>query len=193
MRGLPLDDLVYRAKVGEVTAEELLLVSAALTDHPERDAYKLLYVLGRAGARDQERLVAQFLDAPTDPQVAALALSILCTHWGLGDRYRASLLAFLRGRDWDVLGEARDAAVTAAGEYLRGTVDCEVLEALLAVAENDDDDLGARFAAEALARALGEGHASALPPAGESVERWTAVVRSRARTRLNAECPPDQS
>ena len=188
MDSLNVEDLVIRAKVGEVSGPELEAAANALERGAGKDTYQLLYVLGRTDSRKHERLIASFLDFEQDAQVAALALSILCSQWGLGERYREHLHGFLLGEDWDFIDEVKQAAISSAGEYLRSTSDCSILGTLFAIATSAPGDLNERFAVEALARSLGEPHSSAVFPAGADAKFWGEDILTRARQRLEAEC-----
>ena len=190
MNAMDVHDLVTRAKSGSVSERELDEVALALEHGAGKSTYRLLYVLGRMGSRRHEELVARYLDFNSDGQVAGLAVSILCTQWALGSKYRDPLLAHLKGMPWDVLDEAKQAAITAAGEYLRDGTDCPMLEVLLSVATTDSHDLNRRFATQALARALGEPHGRSVHPPGDEAEAWGADVVQRAAARFASECGP---
>lgn len=149
--------------------------------------YRCLYIIVRSEAREYEDLVAEFLDFDEDPQVAALALSGLCTHWQLGVRYRDYIQRYLRGVSWDIFDEVRMAAISASGEYLRSRRDCSMLRNLLANTEAGDSDI-ARFAVEAVARALGEPHKRAVPPSRAESDDWVNLIVSRGKQRVLSEC-----
>lgn len=185
-----VEDLVMRAKVGSICGPELEEVARTLQRGAGNDTYQLLYVLGRTASRTHERLIASFLEFEQDAQVAALALRILCIQWGLGQKYREHLEKFLQGESWDILDEAKQSAISCAGEYLRGVSDCAILKGLLLSANPVTDNLIARFAVEALARSLGESHSNAVLPAGADARSWRDKVRSRAQQRLVTECAP---
>jgi hypothetical protein len=188
MADLDTEDLMARVKLGTLSDGELDRVAVALEQGAGRDTYKLLYVLGRSFSRRHEDVIASFLKFSEDAQVAGLAISILCTQWKLGGKYREILETFLRGAEWDILDEAKVAAMTAAGEYLRDTVDCPIFLALLSIARSESGGLNGRFAAEALARALGESHADSVPPPGVSADTWIGRMVTRAEQRFGAEC-----
>jgi hypothetical protein len=96
-----------------------MVASLLARDAPRSDLYRLLYVLARSKATQYEPLVAGFLGHREDPDVARLALQTLCTFWGLTERYKGQVHAFLEGVEWDYFGDVRQVAMAAAGEYLR--------------------------------------------------------------------------
>lgn len=185
---LDVDDLVQRAKIGKVTNEEVGRIVAVLKGETSVDVYRLLYVLVRVSAREYEFLVARFINYPADPQVAALALSSLCVQWKLAHRYRHSILLALGGVEWDLFDELKQAAIAAAGEYLRSAKDPLVLDRLTNIATSCESELNRRFAVEALARALGESYSEAVFPrdVGEGCV-WAQAILDRAKRRLIAE------
>jgi len=185
---MDLEDLVDRAKQGLVRPSEITEVAAALTSLPDdsEDGYSLLYVLGRSEATQYEELVAGFLRSG-DPNLARLALQILCMFWDLTESYVDDLRAFLDGVEWDDDGWVQQIAVSAAGQYLRTHTDTAMLARLLELAEPDNDVLERRWALEALAVALGDPLAETLTAGGNDRAGWTARVLSRAEDRLAAE------
>lgn len=185
-----LDELVLRAKEGAVTAGEIEAVASALSsDANAAENYQMVYVLGRMGCRQYEDLLARFLNFPRDPQVAGLAISMLCVHWRLAVKYRDELLEALRGQPWDVEDEARVSAISASGEYLAGNSDCDVLARLIETAESDEFSHMRGFGLEALARALGAGYSDALIPRDQAAKAtWARDIMDRAQSRLLKEC-----
>lgn len=182
-----LADLVDRSKQGLVRKQELEEVAEALSSLPEgsEDGYSLLYVLGRSEAFQYEKLIAGFLRSG-DTNLARLALQILCTFWDTAESYADEMRAFLDGVEWDD-GWVQQAAVSAAGEYLRTHTDTGMLARLLEFAEPDNDWLDRRVALEALAVALRDPVAETLTAGGDDRAGWTARVLSRAEDRLAAE------
>jgi hypothetical protein len=137
------------------------------------------------GAREHEDLAARFIHYAPAPQVAALAINFLCVHWKLFHRYRPQVIEALRGIEWDLLDEVKQAAISAAGEYLGSTCDPPLLEEVMNIAESHEVDLSGRFAVEALARALGEPHSTAVFPRGaEEGRAWAQNILERANGRL---------
>ena len=186
----PIDtrDLAERAKTGDVSRAELADVAARLRGGAGDDAYTLLYILGRAPSYEHEDLMAEYLEFPEDPRLAALAVRILCTHWRRTEKYLPQVRALVQGVAWDEDRQVADAAVSAAGEYLSGARDCVLLAALLGLADATGADLTGRFAVEALARSLGQSHASATFPSGEAGAAWGASIVARAWARFELEC-----
>jgi hypothetical protein len=66
---------------------------------------------------------------------------ILCRWWDLTADYKEHLLRFLRGVEWDDLGEASRAASGVAGDYLREHTDPDLLEAVLDVYRSRDREV----------------------------------------------------
>lgn len=183
-----LEELVARSKEGHLSAQDVSQVVSALESGSGADTYRLLYVIGRAGFREHEDVVARFLDYTVDPQVVALSIHILCTQWGLGSGYRDRLEYFLGGVEWDIFDEARHAAISSSGEYLKSEGDCGLFGALLRIARDDESDLSRRFAVESLARALGEPHGQAVAPAEEGRHQWSELILERADQHYRVEC-----
>ncbi|TBL45338.1 hypothetical protein EYA84_00730 [Verrucosispora sp. SN26_14.1] len=185
---LDLEDLVRRAKVGEVSNREVGRVAEVLRGPGGSETYRLLYVLLRVGAREHEDLAARYIRYSPDPQVAALALNFLCVHWKLFRRYRSEVVKALNGMEWDSLDELKQAAISATGEYLRSASDQFLLDKIIKLAESYEFDLSGRFAVEALARALGEPRATAVFPRGaEEGREWAQSILQRANARLRVD------
>ena len=183
-----LDELVDRAKQGLVRRQELAEVAASLrATEDEEQAYGLLYVLGRSSATEYEELVAGFLRSG-DAELTKLALQTLCTFWGLTESYVDDVRTFLDGVEWDPLGDVRQIAISAAGDYLRTHTDTGMFARLLELAYPDNtDEVERRIALEALATALGDPVAETLKAGGDDRAGWSARVLSRAEDRLAAE------
>lgn len=185
-RKLDVPNLVSRAKAGTITDRELSTVADRLADNPESDVYELLYVLTRSGVRSYEGIVARFLDYRSDPMVARLALQSLCTFWGLTERYIDTVREFLRGVDWDVFGEVRQVAITAAGEFLSEHRRDDLLRELLRLSGVENSDtIERRIAVEALARSLGEPLAETINADKGSIDwdTWAQAIRERGYRR----------
>ncbi len=188
---MDLDDLVARAKEGAVSNDEIERIAVGLSGGtvPQDQTYQMVYVLGRTGSKAHEDLVASFIGCSDDTQVAALALSIICNHWGLAAKYRQQLIEALRGYSWDESEEVRDAAISASGELLATARDCGLLKELLRIAQDEADQLTTRLSLEALARATGASYTSAVMPRDPAqAVVWAQDVRSRADARYKEEC-----
>jgi hypothetical protein len=144
----------------EGSAEDVAVVVGLLSgEHDAEDTYWLLQALGRAGRVEHEVLVAGFLEYREEPTVAALALRVLCRHWGLADRYADRIREFLYLDD-GVLSP-RSVAISLAGEYLRDRRDAAMLERLVELAGEDGVDwIDRKHALTALATALGYPHSA---------------------------------
>lgn len=190
MGELNLADLVGRSKEGLVTDEEFRAVTARLAAKPSRDAGRLLYVLGRSDMRESEELIAAYLEYPEDPDAAAVALSILCTQWGLTWKYRQHLLDALRGLDWDVDEDVRLRAISAAEVHLGESRDCDVSAELLAIATSHELRAFEDAALTTLLRIDGQiDFVRSLPPrGGHERSEWRSVMLNRVRQRHLKEC-----
>lgn len=159
MSDVPLPVLVRRAREGTVTgedAERAAALLAAVTE--ESDRYDAVFVIGRADATAYEDTVASFIESPREPMLARLALEVLCSWWGLRGKYRADVIRFVDGVDWDLEdgGYVRQVAMSAAGEHVREHADADMLRALLTVFDSQDaPDLDRKVAYQALLRAAG--------------------------------------
>lgn len=158
--------LLDRAKSRLLTRAEISQVAAALADpKPGDDAYTLIHILGTAGAIQHEDLVGKYLHSPSDPMTARIALQTLCNDWAKVGDYRAELLTFVRGVDWDPDDEVRLAAISIAGELLRTSTDKSLLAAVMDIWTSAEHSPVLRQAAYfALARARGADWKD-LPPA----------------------------
>jgi hypothetical protein len=117
-----------------------------------------VFVIGRAEATAHEAAVASFIERPDEPMLARLALEILCSWWGHTSKYRADVLRFVNGVDWDLEdgGYVRQIAISAAGEHVRRHEDSDLLRALITVFDSTDaPDLDREIAYHALQRAAG--------------------------------------
>ncbi|MEU2420156.1 hypothetical protein ABZ619_03685 [Streptomyces sp. NPDC007851] len=159
--------LIARVKDGTIPEGEVKEIARSISEgRTGRDLYRFLYAVARAGGPAYESLVAGCLIHPEDPEVSALAVQVLTGHWRMGAKYRVPRDAF----------------------------DAELLRALLQLAEEGrgeyDDDLMQRLAVEAIARALGAGHAESLgPPAGVTRAEWSQGLLRAVRERLHDAAP----
>lgn len=190
---LDLDILVGRAKEGSISKPQIDLVATSLNAGMKgSDAYKALYVLGRSDAFQYEGLVARHLYNSADPMLSRLALQILCTFWGRTAKYVEHVRRFVDGEPWDSMGDVRQVAITAAGEWLSLNVDCRMLSSLISLAQSTDEleDVERRLAVEALARAVGVPVGEALNPGvGDGGwESWADGIKMRAAKRYATEC-----
>jgi hypothetical protein len=173
-----LGQLLERAKSGLLKCSEISLVAERLSESAgSHDAYTLIHILGCARATQYEKLVQRFLNSPSDPTVARIALQTLCNYWGKAGNYRAEVLAFLRGIAWDVDDEARLAALSIAGEFLRISFEGSLLEEVIRVWENEKHSPIVRQAAYfALSRARGANW-NELPPASRQLDLKAVDLR----------------
>lgn len=181
--------LMRKAKDATISDREVDAVAEVLRSREQSDQlYRQVYILGRSFARRYENLIADYLVYPDEPEVSAIALSVLCAHWKLGRKYRGYLLAGMSGLSWDVDDDIRVHALSSAGAYLRENSDREVLAELVGIAETDGVRLIRAFAWEAVARALGDSHDETRTHRDpEKNAEWVATLRQRVASRLGAE------
>lgn len=171
---MDLDDLLYRAKWGRLEASEIDWLRAELVN-PGRthNVYTVLHALGKAvmGLQQPVResdieLVSSFLSPGRDPEVAGLALRVLCHMWGLGARFEAEMVGFSCGVDWDnEYSDLAAAAVGCLGAHIRESGRHQLLKVLVERLERvEADDLARSGTLDAIGRALGA-EWSELPPA----------------------------
>jgi len=183
------EDLLERAKTGKLSEREVRGVAQALDDRvPGRDPYTLIHILGLAGAKQHEKLVARYLDEHEDPMLVRIALLTLARYWGLRTYYNRTL-ELATGSAWDAGGEARDIAISVLGDYLRDEADAAGVDLLLQILRDEAEDPLTRTAAYfALARASGLDSRD-LPSAArpldfssdvrDDVLHWAELHRSR--------------
>lgn len=184
-----LHGLVMRSKEGLVLPHEIESIAVELRDGPpDRDVYRMIYILGRSGAKKYEGLLASFLSYPDYPMASGLTISILCTQWRLATKYRDALLAALQGHAWDEDEDVRSPAISAAGYLLAEENDCAILAELLTLTKSEDDllkDLTMR----ALAMAMGTTYEDALPPRNHGqAASWSENIIIRAHQRYATKC-----
>ena len=157
-----LDDLLEEAKWGQLTDEELTYVVNRIKEKrkkkdrsPDRDLYTLLHILGKSGAVEYRDLVESFLHYPSWPAISSMALRTLVSYWDLMEDYLREIKLFVRGVDWDD-DDVRIVAVSAAGRYLTGYQDKELLKLLIDIFVNTNEpDYIRQGAYRALADAVG--------------------------------------
>lgn len=159
MTSAEVGHLLRRARDGVASRDDAARAAELLeTEAPTADTYDLLFVIGKANAKEFRPLVQRFLDSPSDPMLARISLQILCSWWRDYERCLEPMIGFVRGVDWDLSdgGYVRLVASTAAGEYLQGHTDPDLTRALLEVFDDRDaSDIALETAYQALARSLG--------------------------------------
>lgn len=182
---------VKQARAGELSRADLDRIARELEtqDGLERVREQLLLMLD-AGDASYRVAVERYLDFRSDPEVARLALVILCASWGLTRFLLDRLARFIAGVVWDwASGRAvvRPAALTLAGAYLARRRSRSLLELVLRVAEDQGEDPAARSeAARALHLAYG-GPLDTVPDhlrPGDELFEWALGY---ARERLSSE------
>jgi len=159
--------LLARLKAGEaVSPHEFDEVAALLADEASgHDRYTLIHILGRGGQTQRRGLVESYLDSPTDPLLARIALIALCDWWGLTADYLGRLESFARTVPWDVDQDVRQIALAIIGRYLRDHDEPRLFRTLLAIASDEAEwDLIREDAIRALAVATGS-EQDQMPPA----------------------------
>jgi hypothetical protein len=127
---MDIDALLKKAQWQKIAPAELKVVLGLICSGEHDDLYTLLHILGRAGSREDRKVMERYLRYPLDPMISALALKSLCRWWGLFSDYRAEVLCFLGGVEWDADGDIKLEAIGLAGEYLRHNSDREILKAV---------------------------------------------------------------
>lgn len=146
----------------EELAEVIQRINAYLSGNNGNDSEldALLEALGYTGAFTGLRpgfqeLVEKFLVYPTNPDISATALSVLCTDWDLDREYTSQIKSFIKGVEWDE-GIVQIMAICVAGAYAAKARDKEMLEFLLDAFKNKDYPSQVRNNIyRAIARALG--------------------------------------
>ena len=183
--------LVRQARAGELSRADLDRIAQELEEQQdfERVREQLLLMLD-AGDGSYRGAVERYLDFRSDPEVARLALVILCAGWGLTRFLLNRLAQFMEGVVWDWAGGravVRPAAFTLAGAYLARRRSRSLLELVRRVADDQGEDQAARRdAARALHLAYGaplDTVPDHLAPGEEEFE-WAL---SYARERLQSE------
>jgi hypothetical protein len=155
-----LRSLVERARDGSATHSDATEASRFLIgDSATPGRYDALFVIGKSGATQYRALVERFLDSPDDPMLARLALQILCNWWGPREDCRDHLDRFIEGVGWDLDdgGFVQLVAISAAGEHLRDREDPRLIQALLALYDDEQrPSLVREQAYIAIARAQGQ-------------------------------------
>ena len=149
--------LLAQATEGRLGGSELQKVVSALSDRTDGiDHYTLLLALGRAMATQHRGVVESFLHEHRDPMMVRLALQILCKFWGGTSRYLDQVRSLMELQSWDEEGDARQMAISIAGEYLREGEDRRLLEELLTIVANaNEDEFTRQDAYLSVARAMG--------------------------------------
>jgi len=86
------------------------------------------------------KLIEHFLYYPRFPDIAAMALWVLCILWEFVLDYGREIKEFVRGVAWDALDHVQMRSLSIAGTYLHKCPERELLKMLLDVYLNDDSD-----------------------------------------------------
>jgi hypothetical protein len=96
----------------------------------------IIKTLAIVGKLAHKPLIESFLAGP-EPDPAHMALFVLCRYWDLTADYIDVIADFIRGIEWDTdWGECRLWATSIAQDYLLGTLEPKLVDALLHVAED---------------------------------------------------------
>jgi hypothetical protein len=150
-------ELSHKADRERLRPDEIDSILRRLTeDIDPYDRYPLIDALGSVRDPAHASAVEPFLRETAAPQIAGLALRVLCTDLKLSDHYVEQIAAFVDGLPWDVEEDARLVAIQVAGEHLRRSRSAELLERLIAIAQSGQEREPVRDTARAaLARAVG--------------------------------------
>ncbi|MEW6363200.1 MAG: hypothetical protein AB1714_01025 [Acidobacteriota bacterium] len=154
------DELLQKAKRGEISQEEIDDVARVLTTARDENLseYTLLHIIGRGFSLKHEELVVSFLERKDDPMLVRLALQILCHFWGKTEKYLATVKEYLHGAPWDEDDDVKLMAISITGEYLRKKPEADLLRRLLHLFRDAAEERITREAAYcAMARAYGWG------------------------------------
>jgi len=153
------------AKLGKLSPKQVSAIALALQSGISENPYTAIHILGITNAIQFESLVAKFLDGPSDPMLARIALKVLVSHWGFGSKYRQEIEQFAIGKSWDEDSDARLMAISCAGELARVTHDVELIKLCLSIFENEEELPGVRDQAYfSIARTAGKSWLE-IPPA----------------------------
>jgi hypothetical protein len=185
-------ELVDRAKGGQLSKQELDALDQDLRRQENFDSVReQLLAMLYAGDENHRQAVERYLDFRADPEVARLALALLCS-WGLTSEYVDRLISFMDGVDWDVAGDGRAAvrplAFAIAGGYLRTRRSRRLLEHLVRVAGDTtrgDDDRHAAGTALLRAICVPDGKIAEHPV--EDDEEMLAWAIQQGRERMETE------
>lgn len=139
-----LNDLLEAAKEGRISKIDIDEVAKKIKEikkDQDRSLYTLIHILGRAKAIEYQKLIEPFLIYPNNPNISKITLQSLCTYWNLTSQYLDELKMFIQGVEWDDLDDVRLIAISIAGEYLRMNTDKELLNLLLALFENQENNI----------------------------------------------------
>jgi hypothetical protein len=166
------DRLLERAQTKQLSQAEVDGLAQALLARSPSDPYTAIHALGHAGDSRYAAAVEGYLNWRQEPIVARMALQVLCSYWGLHDRYKGTIEYFLEGVDWDLEdgGYVQLAAAAAAGEYLQDHADDNLLRHLIALYRDDRAEPTLRDAAYAsLVLATGGGWREVQSPTRAAV------------------------
>lgn len=162
------DKLLEKAKDGKISKQEVDWVAQQIHEKYNDDSlYTLIYILGKAEAKQYKSLVEKFLYYPSDPMISKIALQTLCNFWDFTEEYLDDVKSFVRGVDWDEDEDVRMIAISAAGQFLKTSFDKELLQLLINVFENNHQDESIKdskdnliqgCAYEAILRAMGKNY-----------------------------------
>ena len=134
-----LEEMLERTEGGALSKEELSYIVNRIErsrNKEDPELYLLILILGEAGAKENRKLVECFLSYPSNPTISAVALQTLVSYWDFMEEYARELKTFVRGVDWDQYEDVRIVAVSAAGRYLTGYQDKELLRELIEIFTN---------------------------------------------------------
>ncbi|MDR3504422.1 MAG: hypothetical protein P4L79_17790 [Legionella sp.] len=136
---LNIGELLTKAKFESLLPDEIDWVvkridSQSLTHTTTLDTE--LFILGISQAKKYRKLLEKFLYYPEDPIISCTVLKSLCRYWDLTTDYLDDLKTFIKGVEWDDIGDVRLMAITMAEEYLKTNFDRELLKLLIRTFES---------------------------------------------------------
>lgn len=128
-----ITSLAEKATWGTLTPDEVDYVTRTFyssTPGEHEDLANCVYILGRIGADQHRSAIEKLLYFPSDPDVSATALRVLCIYWKYTADYLDKITLFIKGVDWDDADEVRLMAFSALGKYLQKQKSFECIKLL---------------------------------------------------------------
>ncbi|MGR3912202.1 MAG: hypothetical protein QRY71_02690 [Candidatus Rhabdochlamydia sp.] len=103
---------------------------------PVNELSNLIYILGRIGAVKYRKQIEKYLYDSNHETLCVTALKVLCDYWEYSTDYIEEIKMFIRGVEWDSTDEIRLIAISIAGEFIKDSMNKDLLKLLLDVFEN---------------------------------------------------------
>lgn len=161
-----------------------------LTMGESTDSYEDLLAIGRSGIVKYRPLVESFIENPSDPMLASLALSILTVHWGVHfgflEDYAVIVERYAKGVEWDVGRDVQSASLSASAYLIDKPKYMGLLSIVVSTYKNTEENECIRDEAyQALALSTGVDIRRFLTASGRSREKDNCEqVMQEIETRL---------